>query len=63
MEFLFREANKAGCPRCLESVLDSWKFLLDLKAAIDALAETMEMTPPQDPQDFTHYLTLELIFI
>ena len=41
MEFLFRAANKAGCPRCLESVLDSWKFLQDLKAAIDALPETI----------------------
>lgn len=41
MEFLFRAANKAGCPRCPESVLDSWKFLRDLKAAIDALPETI----------------------
>ena len=38
MEFLFRAAREAGCGRCPESVLDSWKFLRDLKSSIDGLS-------------------------
>lgn len=41
MEFLFRATRAADCSRCPESVLDSWKFLRDLKASIDALPTTI----------------------
>ncbi|KAF8806175.1 hypothetical protein BYT27DRAFT_7224490 [Phlegmacium glaucopus] len=41
MDFLFRAARAADCPRCPESVLDSWKFLRDLKGSIDALPATI----------------------
>ncbi|KAF9480170.1 hypothetical protein BDN70DRAFT_877915 [Pholiota conissans] len=41
MEFLFKAARASGCMRCPESVLNSWKFLESLKAAIDALPSTV----------------------
>ncbi|KJA17701.1 hypothetical protein HYPSUDRAFT_46026 [Hypholoma sublateritium FD-334 SS-4] len=41
MEFLFRMARASGCARCPESVLNSWKVLESLKAAIDALPSTV----------------------
>ena len=41
MEFLFRVAEQADCSRCPESILDSWKFLRDLKASIDGLPATL----------------------
>ena len=41
MEFLFNVAKEADCSRCPESVLDSWKFLRDLKESIDALPATL----------------------
>lgn len=41
MEFLFKIASASGCARCPESVLNSWKVLESLKAAIDALPSTV----------------------
>ncbi|KAJ3504370.1 hypothetical protein NLJ89_g7968 [Agrocybe chaxingu] len=41
VEFLFMVARAAGCTRCPESVLDSWRFLKDLQRAIDALPATV----------------------
>ena len=41
MEFLSRVVKEADCSRCPESVLDSWKFLRDLKGSIDALPATL----------------------
>jgi len=41
MEFLFKAAREAGCSRCPESVLDSWKFLKRLREAIDDLPSTV----------------------
>ncbi|RDB20048.1 hypothetical protein Hypma_012998 [Hypsizygus marmoreus] len=41
MEFLAQVAIAAGCPRCAGSVLDSWKFLEDLKRRIDELPATI----------------------
>lgn len=41
MEFLFKAARAAECARCPESVLDSWKFLRDLKRSIDSIPSTL----------------------
>jgi BTB/POZ domain len=41
MEFLFNVTKATECSRCPESVLDSWKFLRDLKGSIDALPATL----------------------
>jgi len=41
IEFLFKVAKEAECSRCPESILDSWKFLRDLKASIDGLPATL----------------------
>ncbi|TFK43945.1 hypothetical protein BDQ12DRAFT_695932 [Crucibulum laeve] len=41
MEFLDRAACESKCPRCSGSILDSWRFLMELKAAIDALPATI----------------------
>jgi len=41
MEFLNDVVKEADCSRCPESVMDSWKFLRDLKGSIDALPATL----------------------
>ncbi|TFK29017.1 hypothetical protein FA15DRAFT_457040 [Coprinopsis marcescibilis] len=41
LEFLYKAAAKGGCPRCPGSVLESWKFLVSLKEAIDDLNSTI----------------------
>jgi len=41
VEFLGRAAAASGCTRCPGSVLDSWKFLQELKDAIDQLPSTV----------------------
>ena len=41
MEFLHNVVKEADCSRCPESVLDSWKFLRDLRGSIDALPATL----------------------
>ncbi|KAG6919769.1 hypothetical protein DXG01_001608 [Tephrocybe rancida] len=41
MEFLAQVAMAAECPRCAGSILDAWKFLQELKIAIDALPATI----------------------
>ncbi|EAU82742.1 hypothetical protein CC1G_10647 [Coprinopsis cinerea okayama7 len=41
LDFLYKAAAKGGCPRCPGSVLESWKFLMDLKNAIDDLPSTI----------------------
>jgi len=41
LEFLFQAASATDCPRCPESVLDSWRFLKDLKQRIDDLPSTV----------------------
>jgi len=41
MEFLAQVVIASGCQRCAGSVLDSWRFLEDLKRSIDALPATI----------------------
>jgi hypothetical protein len=41
MEFLAQAAIASGCQRCAGSVLDSWKFLGELKRSIDELPATI----------------------
>lgn len=41
MEFLAQAAISSGCQRCAGSVLDSWRFLQDLKKSIDELPATI----------------------
>ncbi|KAG6811932.1 hypothetical protein H0H92_005161 [Tricholoma furcatifolium] len=41
MEFLAQAAIAAGCSHCARSILDSWKFLQDLKKRIDDLPATI----------------------
>lgn len=41
MEFLAKSANSAGCQRCPGSVLESWRFLEELKRSIDNLPSTI----------------------
>jgi BTB/POZ domain len=41
MEFLAQAAISSGCQRCAGSVLDSWKFLQELKRNIDELPATI----------------------
>jgi hypothetical protein len=41
MGFLARAACAAGCPRCSGSILDSYKFLEELKKKIDELPSTI----------------------
>lgn len=41
MEFLAQAAISSGCQRCAGSVLDSWKFLQELKKNIDELPDTI----------------------
>ena len=41
MDFLSNVVKEADCSRCPESVLDSWRFLRDLKGKIDALPATL----------------------
>lgn len=41
MEFLAQAAIAAECPRCAGSILDSWRFLQDLKKSIDELPATI----------------------
>lgn len=40
-EFLYKAGRASGCQRCPESILDSWKFLRDLRANIDMLPATI----------------------
>ena len=41
MEFLAKEGDGTGCPRCAGSVMDSYVFLGKLKRSIDELPATI----------------------
>ncbi|KAF8885746.1 hypothetical protein BD779DRAFT_656685 [Infundibulicybe gibba] len=48
MDFLAKSTYGVGCQRCPASVLDSWRFLQELKASIDALPQQYNPFPPMD---------------
>jgi len=41
LEFLYGAARKSGCPRCVGSIVESWKLLKQLRNAIDTVPSTI----------------------